>query len=199
MSICFLVRHAESLYNVEKRINGDPAIPVALSDRGRQEAAQLNLQLAHVRIEVCVHTRFLRTMETANLGLGERAKHVPFVCEPSLDDINAGELEGRPMTDSAAWTDAHGPGDPFPGGESLHDAAVRFAQGFRNLASRPENVVLAVCHELPIRFAINAAAGRTDLQQPHHDVANAIPYVFEHSKLERAARQIEASSGRDVG
>jgi broad specificity phosphatase PhoE len=199
MSICFLVRHGESLYNQEKRINGDPMVPVALSDRGRREAAQLNLQLAHIRIEVCVHTRFLRTIETARLGLGERAGSVPFVCEPSLDDIDAGELEGRPMTDFSAWTHAHGPGDPFPGGESLRDAAVRFAQGFRNLASRPEKVALAVCHELPIRFAINAAAGCADLQRPHHAIANAIPYVFERSKLERAARHIEVSLGRDAG
>ncbi|MGI8863934.1 MAG: histidine phosphatase family protein [Solirubrobacteraceae bacterium] len=192
MGLCILVRHGESLYNVEKRINGDPAIEVPLSDHGREEAGRLALHLAHVRIDVCVHTRFLRTIETARLGLGDRVDSGPFVCEPLLDDINAGELEGRPIGDFSTWTAAHGPDAPFPGGgESVHDAATRFARGYRALAARPESVVLAVCHELPIRFALNAAAGAVDLEWPKHRVANADPYLFEHAALERAANTIE--------
>ncbi len=196
MALCILVRHGESLYNGEKRINGDPAIPVPLSDHGREEAAHLALHIAHVRIEVCVHTRFVRTIETARLALGQRVNSVPFVCEPLLDDIDAGDLEGQPMNEFAAWTDAHGPDDPFPGGESLHDAATRFAQGFRGLAARSENVMLAVCHELPIRFAINAASGSTDLERPVHQIANATPYLFERSILKSAAVGIERCVGR---
>lgn len=42
-----LVRDAESTYNVEKRIDGDPAIPVPLNARGRAEAADLALHIAH--------------------------------------------------------------------------------------------------------------------------------------------------------
>jgi broad specificity phosphatase PhoE len=196
MALCILVRHGESLYNVEKRINGDPAIPVPLSDHGREEAAQLALHIAHVRIEVCVHTRFLRTIETARLALGERVDSLRFVCEPLLDDIDAGDLEGQPMKALAAWTDAHGPDDPFPGGESVHDAATRFAQGFRSLAARSEDVVLTVCHEMPIRFAINAASGSRDLERPEHQIANATPYLFERSTLESAALRIERRVGR---
>ncbi|MEA2160377.1 MAG: 2,3-bisphosphoglycerate-dependent phosphoglycerate mutase [Solirubrobacteraceae bacterium] len=192
MGLCILVRHGESLYNVEKRINGNPAIEVPLSDHGREEASRLALHLAHVRIDVCVHTRFLRTIETARLALGDRVDSVPFVCEPLLDDINAGELEGRPIADFSTWTAAHGLDAPFPGGgESVHDAGARFARGYRALAARPESVVLAVCHELPIRFALNAAAGVADPARPKHRIANADPYLFEHSALKRAADTIE--------
>jgi broad specificity phosphatase PhoE len=192
MGLCILVRHGESLYNVEKRINGDPANEVELSDHGREEASRLALHIAHVQIEVCVHTRFRRTLETARLALGDRVDRVPLVCEPLLDDINAGELEGRPIADFSTWTAAHGPDAPFPGGgESVHGAAARFARGYRALAARPESVVLAVCHELPIRFALNAAAGTADLQRPKHRIANADPYLFEHAALERAADTIE--------
>jgi broad specificity phosphatase PhoE len=197
MGLCILVRHGESLYNVEKRINGDPAIEVPLSDHGREEASRLALHLAHVPIDVCVHTRFLRTIETAQLALGDRADSVPFVCEPLLDDINAGELEGRPIAEFSTWTAAHGPDAPFPGGgESVHGAAARFAQGYRALAARPESVVLAVCHELPIRFALRAAAGAADLQRPKLRIANADPYLFEPSALERAAARIEQLNRR---
>jgi broad specificity phosphatase PhoE len=124
MTICILVRHGETTFNVEGRINGDPAILVPLTARGREEAAQLARHIAHIRIEVCVHTRFPRTLETAQIGLGARADRVPLVCEALLDDIDAGDLEGQPMTELGAWIQAHGPADAFPGGESLHDASL---------------------------------------------------------------------------
>jgi len=191
MTICILVRHGETTFNVEGRINGDPAILVPLSARGREEAVQLARHIAHIRIEVCVHTRFPRTVETAQIGLGARADRVPLVCDALLDDIDAGDLEGQPMRELGAWIQAHGPRDPYPGGESLHDAARRFAKGLRNLAARPEHVVLAVCHELPIRFALNAASGSANLDQPEHQIANATPYLFEPPTLEIAAEGIE--------
>ena len=191
MTLCILVRHGETTFNVEGRINGDPKIRVPLSARGREEAAELARQIAHVAIEVCVHTRFPRTLETAQIGLGARSGGVPLVCEPLLDDIDAGNLEGRPMREFGAWIQAHGPDDPYPGGESLHDAARRFAKGFRRLAVRPERIVLAACHELPIRFALNAAAGSASLQQPEHQITNATPYLFDQATLAVAADGIE--------
>ena len=195
MGICILVRHGETTFNVEGRINGDPAILVPLSVRGREEATQLARHIAHIRIDVCIHTRFPRTVETARIGLGVRQDRVPMVCEALLDDINAGELEGRPMTELGAWIKAHSPDDAIPGGESLHDAARRFAKGLRNLAARREHVVLAVCHELPIRFALNAASGSASLDQPEHEIANASPYLFEPATLEIAAKGIERLVG----
>jgi broad specificity phosphatase PhoE len=169
---------------------------VPLSPRGREEAAQLARHIAHIRIAVCVHTRFPRTLETAQIGLGARAGRVPFVCEALLDDINAGDLEGQPMKELGAWIEAHGPAAAFPGGESLHDAARRFVDGLRGLAVRRERVVLAVCHELPIRFALNAASGSTRLDRPEHEIANATPYLFEQATLELAAQGIERLVGQ---
>lgn len=198
MTLCILVRHGETTYNVEGRINGDPAILVLLSVRGREEAARLARHIAHVHIDVCVHTRFPRTLETAQIGLGARAGAVPFVCEPLLDDIDAGDLEGQPMSELGGWIRTHGRAAPFPGGESLNDAASRFAKGLRKLAARPESVVLAVCHELPIRFALNAASGSRDLEDPEHEIANASPYLFEPATLELAAKGIEALAGRQA-
>jgi broad specificity phosphatase PhoE len=198
MTICILVRHGETTFNVEGRINGDPTILVPLSARGREEATQLARQIAHVRIDVCVHTRFPRTLETARLGLGARAGQVPLVCEPLLDDINAGDLEGQPMRELGAWIEAHGPDDAFPRGESMHDAARRFASGLRSLAAGPERLVFAVCHELPIRFALNAASGSTSLDQPEHKIANATPYLFEQATLELAAEGIDRVVGRQA-
>jgi broad specificity phosphatase PhoE len=185
-----LSRHAESTLNVERRVNGDPSVAVALTPRGIEEARLLGLQLAHVPIDVCVTTRFGRTLETARVALEGRS--VRFVEQPLLDDVKIGELEGRTIDEYRAWKRDHSRADPFPGGESLDDAAARYALGFRALLALEAQTILVVCHEIPVRYAINAASGSDDLDGPEHAIANATPFLFTEEALERAAARIEA-------
>jgi len=136
-----------------------------------------------------VHTRFPRTRETADLALGDR--EVPQLEESLLDDIDLGDLEGWTIEAYRGWKRAHRRSEPFPGGESLDDAARRYARAFRLLVERPERSVLVVCHEIPIRYALNAAAGSDDLDAPEHSLPNATPYLFDDAALARAAQRIE--------
>jgi probable phosphoglycerate mutase len=189
MRLFILVRHAHSTLNVEGRVNGDPAVHVPLTEQGREEAARLGHQLTQLPIELCVHTRFARTSETADAILGRR--NVPRVEEPLLDDIDVGELEGVTIGEYRAWKKEHARADAFPGGESLDDAARRYASAFRGLLARPESSILVVCHEIPIRYALNASAGSDDLDGPEHQIPNATPYLFDEAALERAAGGIE--------
>jgi probable phosphoglycerate mutase len=184
-----LVRHAHSTLNVEGRVNGDPEVLVPLTEQGREEAALLGHQLAQLPIELCVHTRFGRTRETADWILGERK--VPRLEEPQLDDIDVGELEGVTIGEYRAWKRVHARTDAFPGGESLDDAALRYARAFRDLLERSESSILVVCHEIPIRYALNAAAGSDELDGPEHQIPNATLYLFDEAALERAAAGIE--------
>jgi broad specificity phosphatase PhoE len=182
-------RHAESTLNFENRVNGDPAVPVALTEKGRNEATLLGQQLAHVPLDVCVHTRFGRTHETASIALAGR--DIPFEVEPLLDDIRVGELEGKTLDDYRAWKRAHTRADAFPGGESLDDAAQRYAQAYRKLIERPEGAILVVTHEIPLRYAINAADGSDELDGPARQLANATPYLFDEQAMSRAVEGIE--------
>jgi probable phosphoglycerate mutase len=184
-----LTRHAHSTLNVESRVNGDPSVPVPLTDDGRREAARLGVELANVPIEICIHTRFERTLETARIAL--EGRDVPFLEEPLLDDIDVGELEGESITDYRAWKQEHARSEPFPGGESLDDAARRYARAFTRLLARPETTVLVACHEIPVRYALNAAAGSGDLDGPAHAIPNATPYLFDEEALRRAATHID--------
>jgi probable phosphoglycerate mutase len=168
-------------------------VEVALSERGEQEARLLGEELEHVPIELCVHTRFGRTLQTARIALAGR--DIPFEVEPDLDDIDVGELEGQTIEDYRAWKRAHDRSDPFPGGESLDDAARRYARAYRRLAARSERVTLMVAHEIAVRYAINAAAGSDELDAPTHDIRNAAPYLFDEQALERAAARIEQLVG----
>jgi probable phosphoglycerate mutase len=188
-----LIRHAHSTLNVEGRVNGDPTVPVHLTDEGRAQAARVGHQLSPVGFGLCVHTRFGRTSETADALLAGR--EVPRIEEPLLDDIDVGDLEGATIQAYRAWKREHPRSEPFPGGESLDDAARRYARAFRRLVERPEEAILVVCHEIPMRYALNAAAGSPDLDAPEHEIPNVTPYLFDADALVRAAEHIEQLVG----
>lgn len=190
MRLLLLARHGQSLFNVSGVVNGDPARDQGLSDDGRAAAATLGVELAAVPIDLCVTSRFPRAQETARLALAGRAGSVEHEVDPDLDDIRVGELEGRTLADYRLWKHAHTRADRFPGGESLDDAATRYAAAFARLAARTEDTILCVCHEIPVRYAINAAAGSPDLDQPFHDVPNATPFLFDAASLRRAAENL---------
>jgi broad specificity phosphatase PhoE len=189
MRLFVLLRHAHSTLNAEGRVNGDPTVPVTLTPEGRTEAGRAGHQLAELRTDLCVHTRFRRTRETAEaLLLG---RDVPLLEEPLLDDVDVGDLEGATIDEYRAWKRVHARDEPFPGGESLDDCARRYARAYRALLARPERTIVVVCHEIPVRYALNAAAGSDDLDGPEHKIPNATPYLFDDAALGRAAARIE--------
>jgi broad specificity phosphatase PhoE len=193
MRLFVLTRHAHSTLNLAHRVNGDPSVPVTLTPEGHAQAEQLGHQLAELPLDLCVHTRFGRTLETADAAL--RGRDVPLLEEPLLDDIYVGELEGQTLDEYRAWKLAHTRADAFPGGESLDDAARRYATAYEQLLARPEQSILVVCHEIPVRYALNAAAGSDDLDGPEHSIPNATPYLFDETTLARAARHIRELAG----
>ena len=188
MRLFVLARHGQSELNVTQRVNGDPSVRVALTSLGKTEAVRLGVELTAVALDLCVHTRFGRTRETAEIALTGRT--VPLEVEPLLDDIYIGDLEGQTIDDYRAWKRAHTRADAFPGGESLDDAARRYARAYERLLARPEQHILVISHEIPIRYAVNAASGSDELDRPVHDVANCVPYLFDLEGLERAAAGI---------
>jgi broad specificity phosphatase PhoE len=194
MRLFILVRHGESTLNIERRINGDPSVEVDLTDRGRFEAEQLGLLLGNVALDACVHTRFSRTARTAEIALAGR--DIPVEVEPLLDDIDVGELEGARIDDYRAWKHAHARSEAFPGGESLDDAARRYAEGFRHLLASGYRSLLVVTHEIPIRYALNGAMGSDTLDGPAHELPNATPFLFDERGLERAVAGIDALVGK---
>jgi broad specificity phosphatase PhoE len=182
-------RHGESMLNIERRINGDPSVEVSLTEKGRSQAHKLGVEIANINFDLCVHTRFARTRQTAEIALAGR--DVPLAVEPLLDDIDVGDLEGETLETYRAWKHSHAREVPFPGGESLDDAALRYARAFRNLLALPHDTVLVSTHEIPIRYALNGASGSDSLDGPAHEVENAVAYLFDDEALARAVDGIE--------
>jgi broad specificity phosphatase PhoE len=192
MHLVVLARHGQSELNVTHHVNGDPAVSVKLTAQGETESARLGAELTAIALDLCIHTRFGRTRQTAEIAL--QGRNVPLEVEPLLDDVDVGDLEGQTIDDYRAWKRAHTRDDAFPGGESLDDAARRYARAYERLLGRPEQRILVVCHEIPVRYAVNAASGSDELDGPVHDIANCVPYLFDEDGLERAVAEIRRSA-----
>jgi broad specificity phosphatase PhoE len=184
-----LARHAESEYNALGTLNGDPTVVVSLTGEGRAQARQLGEALADEPIGVCAVTEFARTRETAELALAGR--EVPLLVVPELNDHPAGRYEGRPLAEYLEWAHSAGPDQVVPGStESRAAVVLRFARGFRGLVVRPEPVVLAVLHSLPIGYLLSAAAGRDPA--PRMDmVPYAEPRTLSAAEAARAVDRLE--------
>jgi broad specificity phosphatase PhoE len=188
MRLFLVVRHGQSLFNVDKVVNGDPALDRGLSEQGIEEATRLGSQIAALPLDVVAVSPFPRALQTANIALDGR--EVPHLVDEALGDVLIGELEGASL-DAYRETPAHNDRKTrFPGGESLDEAALRYADAFERLLARRERVVFVVCHEIPVRYLANAATGSDDLNGPVRYVANATPYLFDESSLGRAVSRM---------
>jgi probable phosphoglycerate mutase len=189
MRLFLVARHGQSLLNVDKVVNGDPALDRGLSEQGIEEATRLGSQLAALPIDFVAVSPFPRALQTANIALGSR--EVPHVVDEELGDVRIGELEGASLDAYRESPAHHDRKVRFPGGESLDEAALRYAGAFERLLARAEPVTLVVCHEIPVRYLANAAAGSDDLNGPLHYVANATPYLFDEGSVGRAVERMQ--------
>ena len=197
MRLFVLARHGESVLNVERRVNGYERGRCRSPIVGRRRHGASEEQVANIHLDACVHTRFPWTRETAEIALGERVD-VPLVVELLLDDIDIGDLEGEPLETYRAWKHGHARDVEFPGGESLDDAARRYAAGFRALLESTHGCVLVVSHEIPVRYALNGAAGSDSLDGPAHEISNAVPYLSTRACSPARLRGSSASSVRSL-
>jgi len=190
-----LVRHAESTANVGHLVNSDPSHLVGLTARGRDQALHLGAQIANLRLDLAVATRFLRTQETLRLAL--RGREVPTLIEPDLDEIRAGDFDGGQIDDYRFWKARHVRSDAFPHGESVDDALLRYACALGSLLARTERVILVVLHEFALRQIAAAAAGDTSTRIDA-ELTNATPYLFDHAALALAADRLKSLARSDA-
>ena len=193
MRLFLVVRHGQSLFNVDKVVNGDPELDRGLSEQGIEEAEQLAGELAALPIDLVAVSPFPRALQTANIALG--AREVPHLVDDDLSDVRIGDLEGASL-DAYRQAPAHSNREErFPDGESLDEAALRYAAAFERLLARDEPVTLVVCHEIPVRYVVNSAAGSEELDGPLKSIANAAPYLFDVTALRRAVVRIRELAG----
>lgn len=146
-----LVRHGESTYNAEGRIQGQQDAP--LSARGRQQAERIGERLRSYAFDACYASDLSRAADTAR-AIMQHHPDVPLAFTKLLREIKFGIFEGRIMPEIAEmypeeyaqWiADRHN----FvpPGAENWHDLYERAGHAFRWLQDQGHGgTVLVVAH-----------------------------------------------------
>ncbi len=148
-----LIRHGESVWNGERRIQGNQDPP--LSPRGLRQTDRLiaRLQTQGPGRAAAIYTSPLRrAAETAERLAG--ALHLPLVQEPDLREMSLGKWEGLTVPEIQAafpggyerWLEDPG-ASPAPGGEALPDFDRRVVRALTRMQeARPETDLILVTH-----------------------------------------------------
>jgi probable phosphoglycerate mutase len=158
-----LVRHGQSTWNRERRIQGQLDPP--LSEEGREQAHRLGRRLAGRRFEGFYSSDLKRAFQTAQAIAA--ATGVEPKPEESLREIYLGEWEGLKTDEIAerfpeAW--AHWVKEPdwdlVPGGERAVDFEARVTAAIDQIFQRHEHGdVLVVTHGGVIQIALQRIVG----------------------------------------
>lgn len=147
----FLVRHGETDWNIESKIQGQTDI--ALNEKGRQQAKELAGELAcrEPAIQVIYTSCQLRARQTASI-IGEALGIVP-VAAKGLEEISLGKWEGYTWRqvrevfaeDYQLWQSNRRYQVP-PMGESYQQLLDRLIPAIDNIISREDENTLVVTH-----------------------------------------------------
>lgn len=159
----FLVRHGETEWNAQRRIQGQSDSP--LTALGQLQAKQVGQRLISYGITHIISSDLGRTQQTA--AIIAEYLNCPILLEPRLRELNMGILEGRDIQsldkEEEAWRASLVNGNKagkIPEGETMQQLASRMRDALeacRNLpnGSRP----LLVSHGMALGGLISTLLG----------------------------------------
>jgi alpha-ribazole phosphatase/probable phosphoglycerate mutase len=159
----YLVRHGETIWNNQIRLQGHRDIP--LSDAGRQQARCIAGRLAAVALHAAYTSDLQRAAETAAIVLAGRGLDAQLL--PDLREASFGVWEGLTYEEVSRLYPAEqaarraNPADVAPpGGEPLSTMLLRMQRVIARItADHPDRSVLVVTHGGPLRIFIGALLG----------------------------------------
>ena len=163
MGKLFIVRHGETVWNREGRIQGHT--DVDLSERGRQQARLLAQRLKSVPLDSAYASDLCRASDTAAEIL--KGRDVPLYPTPRLREYHKGAFEGLTEAELRARYPGEYPGyvakdlDYAPdGGESTRGVSARMTAVINEIKERHlGDNVLVVGHGGSLRAAMMALLG----------------------------------------
>ncbi len=163
------IRHGETAWNVEGRIQGQLDVP--LNDMGRWQVHRLALAVADEDIAAIYSSDLLRAMETAEAvarGCGQA-----IVTDPGLRERGFGEFEGLSYADiNQRWPEMaerwrrRDPSFGAPGGETLNDFFARSVATASRLAALHPGQTIALVSHGGVMDCLYRAASRLALDAP---------------------------------
>jgi len=159
----YLVRHGETVWNAERRIQGQSDSP--LTEKGEQQAHQVGERVKHLGITHVIASDLGRTQRTAEIIAD--ACGCTVTLEPRLRELNMGVLEKRPLDglteEEERWrsTLVDGTEDGrIPQGESMTEMAARMHAALNACLALPTGSrPLLVSHGMALGVLISTILG----------------------------------------
>jgi len=150
----YFVRHAQTLWNRERRFQGQADTP--LTPEGIEQARQLGKQLCSFALDRVVVSKLGRTLLTASIALVHAGKELPLLSLDLFNEASFSQWQGRygdevarefPQTFHDFF---HNPQSySLPGGETYPEVEKRVQQGVEWLLQNyPGENILVVTHGL---------------------------------------------------
>ncbi len=150
MTHLVLVRHGETAWNHDGRLQGQTDVP--LSEFGRAQAARLRERLRDEPFAAAYSSDLSRCWETATTVVADR--DVPLRPMVGLREVHLGAWQGRSWDElraaepaAVAWVEADLANRAPPGGETRRELQARVVGAIKEIAAaHPDEQVLVVSH-----------------------------------------------------
>lgn len=159
-----LVRHGETLWNEEGRVQGFSDID--LSEKGRSQARRTAAALAGEPIAAIYASPLLRALHTAE-EIARPHHGLAVRCDPALKELNQGDLEGISIKEMRErygeflklWRDSKG-SVPMPNGESIEQVSQRAGAFMKRIKeAHPDGTVVVISHSFTMFTIIGGELG----------------------------------------
>ena len=159
----YLVRHGETVWNVEKRLQGWKDSP--LTENGLRNAERLAERLDGTRIDRIFSSDQRRALTTAEIIAKDRS--IPIEILSSLRELNFGSWEGMTISEieykyPLEYNTYKNDPDKYisTDGESIGQLFDRAAKALKHIQSCGEENVLVVTHGVTIRALMTIVSGQ---------------------------------------
>jgi broad specificity phosphatase PhoE/predicted kinase len=169
----YLIRHAQTTYNLEDRIGGDPT----LTEKGKEQAEALGQFFAKKKISYIFTSSKRRTRRTAE-AIAARQDTCRIISLKELDEINAGICEGmtyseieQHMPHVFRQREANKYSYAYPEGESYAIMKARIESGIKKsfFLNRRANNIMIVGHQAVNRLILSHFLYRRE---------DDVPYIY---------------------
>ncbi|MCW5941273.1 MAG: 2,3-bisphosphoglycerate-dependent phosphoglycerate mutase [Fimbriimonadaceae bacterium] len=182
-----LVRHGQSLWNLENRFTGWVDVP--LTEQGEEEARRAGERLIGMEFDVAYTSALTRAQETLRLILETMGVQVPIIRDQALNERHYGDLQGLNKDDMRKkfgeeqvklWRRSYDV--PPPNGEALKDTAARTLPFFERAILgdiRQGKTILVVAHGNSNRSIVMALDKLTEQQVIELNLETGVPLVYD--------------------
>jgi len=191
MAKLVLIRHGESVWNLENRFTG--WVDVDLTEKGKKEAALAGEKIKTIQFDLAFTSVLKRAIDTLKLALESAGQtSLPVTYDQAINERHYGDLQGKNKAETAKefgeeqvhiWRRSYDIAPP--NGESLKDTAARAIPYFKSVIL-PEvlagkNVVVSA-HGNSLRAIVMDLDKLTREEVLELNIPNGVPIVYDFDK-----------------